>query len=513
MKAILRSFLFVLFIAPFASSYAQTGACGLYDVVIQNITPVRSTADSCIVRFDAAFTLAANNGNKFVFFQTYIQSANDPRTPPRANPNPYPNYFKCDATGNSTIKKPPVRGEIGNPIINVALNSNNLAVGQEPTSLPSYTPDPSVPLRGFVAGVTTVDTFLLANGDTRYSIRNLQLESPYPCGTPIVFVTDVFATQAASATQVQCVTCGITYSANFVNATGGARCPNLGTYSITIANNTNLPVNGTFRIFADNGNGILTTEGGADVLVNSGSFSVGSTTNTSSPATTTLTGTIPTNLQGRDLFLVITQNPTNTAAPGAQRVFLFRTITDCIPLPVTLSSFSASRNGGNVNLKWETATEENNKGFNVQRNSGRGWTDVGFIPSKANGGNSDAKLSYDFVDKNSERVVTQYRLRQEDRDGKYKVSEIRTVRGEAQESRVMVYPNPSNDGSINVLFDDARGNRDLILSDMNGRVVKQFRSVTANNLRIDNLMPGVYSLRIVNQANGKASIEKVVINR
>jgi hypothetical protein len=194
-------------------------------------------------------------------------------------------------------------------------------------------------------------------------------------------------------------------------------------------------------------------------------------------------------------------------------VFLLRTITDCIPLPVTLSSFSASRNGGNVNLKWETATEENNKGFNIQRNSGRGWTDVGFVPSKANGGNSDAKLSYDFVDKNSERVVTQYRLRQEDRDGKYKVSEIRTVRGEAQESRVMVYPNPSNDGSINVLFDDARGNRDLILSDMNGRVVKQFRSVTANNLRIDNLMPGVYSLRIVNQANGKASIEKVVINR
>jgi hypothetical protein len=505
MKAILRSFLFVLFIAPFASSYAQTGACGLYDIVVQNIRPGTQTSPStCTVEFDAAFTLQANNGNKFIFFQTYVES-------PTGTVNQYPNYFKCDNTGNSTIKKPPVRGEIGTPLLNVAINANNLPRGQEPFSLENYAPDPTVPLRGFVPGRTLVDSFVLANGDVRFSFTNLQIVSPFPCGTPITLVSDVFATQAASASQVQCVTCGIRFSAGFLNITGGAiTCDR---YRFVLANATNQTITGTYRIFADNGNGILTTTGGQDVeILQPAGTPQTFTVEGRVGAETIITGTIPATLQGRDLFITITQG-SGSAAPGAQRTVLLKTTVSCIPLPVNFSSFSASRNGTNVNLKWETATEENNKGFNVQRNSGRGWTDVGFVPSKANGGNSDTKLSYDFVDKNSERVVTQYRLRQEDLDGKFKVSEIRTVRGEAQESRVVVYPNPSNDGSINVLFDDARGNRDLILSDMNGRVVKQFRSVTTSNLRMDNLTPGVYSLRIVNQSNGKATIEKIVINR
>jgi hypothetical protein len=322
-------------------------------------------------------------------------------------------------------------------------------------------------------------------------------------------VSDVFATNSAAANTANCVFCDIRYSAGFLNIVGGARCPTLGQYNITLTNIPGTAISGTYNIYADNGNGILTTEGGADVLVNPTPipFSVPAVAG----ATVTLTGSIPENLQGRDLFIVLTQG-SGSAAPGAQRVVLLQT-TRCSPLPVSFSSFSAARNGRNVTLKWETATEENNKGFSIERNTGRGWSDVGYVPSKANGGNSNAKLSYDFVDPNSERVVTQYRLRQEDLDGKFKVSEIRMVRGEAQETRVVVYPNPSNDGSINILFDDARGNRDLVLSDMNGRVVKQFRSVTANNLRIDNLTPGLYSLRIVNQSNGKATIEKIVINR
>jgi hypothetical protein len=164
-------------------------------------------------------------------------------------------------------------------------------------------------------------------------------------------------------------------------------------------------------------------------------------------------------------------------------------------------------------LRWETSTEQNNKGFYVQRNTGRGWSDVGYVASKANGGNSNATLGYDFSDPNTEKGVTQYRILQVDLDGKSKVSDVRTVRGESQDNRVMIYPNPSNDGSVNIMFDDARGNRDVMVSDMSGRVVKQYRNVTASNMRIDNLLPGVYSVRILNQSNGTHSTEKLVINQ
>jgi len=184
-----------------------------------------------------------------------------------------------------------------------------------------------------------------------------------------------------------------------------------------------------------------------------------------------------------------------------------------IPLPVSFRSFTAGRSGNTVNLRWETATEDNNRGFFVQRNTGNGWNNVTFISSKANGGNSTSTLNYEYADMNTERVVTQYRILQVDYDGKSKVSDVRIVRSETQENKVMVFPNPSKDGNINILFDDSRANRDVIVSDMSGRIVKQYTGVTTSNLRVDNLMPGVYSLRIVNQSNGKATIEKVVINR
>ena len=39
-----------------------------------------------------------------------------------------------------------------------------------------------------------------------------------------------------------------------------------------------------------------------------------------------------------------------------------------VSVPVELTSFSANIISGNVNLNWQTATETNNSGFNVERN-------------------------------------------------------------------------------------------------------------------------------------------------
>ncbi len=50
------------------------------------------------------------------------------------------------------------------------------------------------------------------------------------------------------------------------------------------------------------------------------------------------------------------------------------------PTPVELSSFSASVSDGGVNLVWTTATEKNNRGFEIERKSaGSGYSMIGFV--------------------------------------------------------------------------------------------------------------------------------------
>ena len=73
----------------------------------------------------------------------------------------------------------------------------------------------------------------------------------------------------------------------------------------------------------------------------------------------------------------------------------------CAVLPVTLRSFTATRNNSNVLLKWETATEENSKGFYIERNLGSKWEILGFVETKAINGTSNSPLIYDHVDMNN----------------------------------------------------------------------------------------------------------------
>ncbi len=109
--------------------------------------------------------------------------------------------------------------------------------------------------------------------------------------------------------------------------------------------------------------------------------------------------------------------------------------------------------------------------------------------------------------------MTQYRIRQVDFDGKAKASDIRAVRGLGQSTRTIVYPNPTSDGKVNIVFEDGNTIRDISLIDMSGRVAKQWKGVTNNNIQIDNLTPGMYSLRIIDRETGEQSVEKIIVNK
>jgi hypothetical protein len=159
------------------------------------------------------------------------------------------------------------------------------------------------------------------------------------------------------------------------------------------------------------------------------------------------------------------------------------------PLPVHFKSFNANRQSANVAISWTTASEQNNKGFNVQRNVGGQWQTVAFVPSQALGGNSEADINYAYTDVNNEKGISQYRI----------------------QGKLVIYPNPSNDGKINIVFDDNKGVRDIQVSDMQGRIIRSFKSVTNNILVVDRLTSGFYTIRVNNLLTSLSIVQKVVV--
>ena len=122
-------------------------------------------------------------------------------------------------------------------------------------------------------------------------------------------------------------------------------------------------------------------------------------------------------------------------------------------IPVELSSFTSTVNGNDVELNWTTASETNNRGFEIQRSvnlSGAKnhlWEIVGFV--NGNGTTAEPK-SYTFADKNLNSGIYKYRLKQIDYDGSYKYSnEIEVIIGSPEKFVLeQNYPNPFNPTTV-----------------------------------------------------------------
>ena len=104
-------------------------------------------------------------------------------------------------------------------------------------------------------------------------------------------------------------------------------------------------------------------------------------------------------------------------------------------------------------------------------------------------------------------------MRQVDIDGKQSYSQIRSVRGDGQKTNTIIYPNPSGDGKVNIVFEGTNSIRDVSLMDVSGKTLKQWKGVTNNNMHIDNLSAGFYTVRIVNVETGEQVVEKFIVNK
>lgn len=125
--------------------------------------------------------------------------------------------------------------------------------------------------------------------------------------------------------------------------------------------------------------------------------------------------------------------------------FDFIRFTPLNPVPVEMTAFAAKVVGSTVELTWKTATETNNRGFEIYRSiSGSSFSKIGFV--QGNGSTTEPK-AYTFIDR-SIKVGENYgyRLKQIDFDGTFDFSNVVNVTGitPSEFSLDQNYPNPFN---------------------------------------------------------------------
>jgi len=91
-----------------------------------------------------------------------------------------------------------------------------------------------------------------------------------------------------------------------------------------------------------------------------------------------------------------------------------------VAVPVELTSFAATTTENGIELKWQTATETNNRGFEVQRSTDKvNFSTLEFVSGN---GTSTEKHTYTYVDNSTVNGKVYYRLKQIDFDGTYSFS-------------------------------------------------------------------------------------------
>ena len=117
-------------------------------------------------------------------------------------------------------------------------------------------------------------------------------------------------------------------------------------------------------------------------------------------------------------------------------------------IPVELTSFNASiQNENEVRLEWRTATEKNNRGFEIERFTPsaehKTWEKIGFVIGH---GTTTESQFYSFTDESLQSGKYQYRLKQIDFDGAYVYSDTISIelKSPIQFKLNQNFPNPFN---------------------------------------------------------------------
>jgi hypothetical protein len=173
------------------------------------------------------------------------------------------------------------------------------------------------------------------------------------------------------------------------------------------------------------------------------------------------------------------------------------------PLPVELVSFEARIVDDGVLLKWQTATENNNDHFTIERTKDGLLFEV--LDLVRGSGNSQERNDYELIDSNPFQGKSYYRLSQTDYDGTTKYFPLVSVDVTPSAFDFKLYPNPTK-GEFDVELEYASDGIEtsLSVSDLQGREIF-FVPLVAPNDKVKTIMhivppvgllPGVYIVKL-----------------
>jgi hypothetical protein len=190
-----------------------------------------------------------------------------------------------------------------------------------------------------------------------------------------------------------------------------------------------------------------------------------------------------------------------------------------VSLPVELTGFTGAFVNNRVELVWSTASEQNNRGFSIERRriTETDWQSVGFV---AGNGTTAQPKTYRFADNTAALGQTlAYRLKQTDYDGKFAYSPVVEVKAVLPTVFALQqnYPNPFNP-STQIRYQVPMSNEvTLEVFDMLGRkvstLVNQRQEAGAYSVNFDatSFASGVYFYRL--QAGNFVEMKKMMLVR
>ena len=231
------------------------------------------------------------------------------------------------------------------------------------------------------------------------------------------------------------------------------------------------------------------------------------------------TSNVASNINLRGAFI---QNGNNLYIVGQNGSIL--NSTDQV-LPVELASFTSTvQNNRDVRLNWQTVTETNNSGFEIERTvkaENEQWIKIGFVTGN---GTTNNQQSYAFEDKNLSAGTYKYRLKQIDYNGNYEyknlISEV--IIGKPNSFELSQnYPNPFNPATKIVFSLPFDSKVTLKIFDITGKEIRtllnDFKSADfyTVDFNASELPSGIYFCKISAQSDSKdfAKTIKMILSK
>jgi hypothetical protein len=191
-----------------------------------------------------------------------------------------------------------------------------------------------------------------------------------------------------------------------------------------------------------------------------------------------------------------------------------------VALGASISNFSVYKKQGTISLQWLGTTDQKDIIYEIDYSKdNENWQAAGTVPVGSAPTGTVAQYQYQYNLAKADVGDIYFRIKRTDGEGNVVYSVIKVVNLEQADQRpgIQIYPNPVNQKII-IQFDELQtGNYSMELVGTTGQIIAK-RQVQLSGAAIANMdlsgkpASGIYFLRVVNIANNRQFLAKVIVN-